>query len=147
MAVASPMTASHPLPDDGSEQAPQAEEQVANGRTDVYEITIPQAQEVCINPSDSGLQARSDVRDQLAIQLERLCHRVTTDERSLAHSCPVLILDLKSSLRASRVPACFRASEYQSAVRQSASSRFGAIYARLQHFMLLPMVTLCHDRS
>ena len=52
------MAGSHPLPaDEGSEQAAEGEEQVANGRTDVYEITIPQAQEVC--PCSGGAMLRS----------------------------------------------------------------------------------------
>jgi hypothetical protein len=55
MAPAPPMTASHPLAtDNGSDQA-EAEEQMANGRTDVLEISITQAQEVCTSRASSGL--------------------------------------------------------------------------------------------
>lgn len=52
--MAAPRTASHPIPDDAEEQPAEAEEPVANGRTDVHEVTIPQAQEVCTTPPVPG---------------------------------------------------------------------------------------------
>ena len=60
--MAAPRTASHPIPAEAEEPPAEAEEQVANGRTDVYEVTIPQAQEVCTTPPGSEVWGRWYVR-------------------------------------------------------------------------------------